>query len=64
MVSILTSYEKAPRGYRNVCIRAYRVNRGQVPRLLEDLQKKAKLLYMVDHRDDFRNVQYSFAQPG
>ena len=61
MVSILTSYEKAPQGYRNVCIRAYRVNRGQLPQLLDDLKRKSKLLYMVDHRADLRNIQYSFA---
>jgi acetoin utilization protein AcuB len=61
MVSILTSYEKAPQGYRNVCIRAYRVNRRELPQLLEDLKKKATLLYMVDHRDDFRDVRFNFA---
>jgi acetoin utilization protein AcuB len=61
MVSIMTSYEKAPRGYRNVCIRAYRVNRHEMPQLLNDLKKKAMLLYVVDHRNDFRNIQYRFA---
>jgi acetoin utilization protein AcuB len=61
MVSILTSFEKAPHGYRNVCIRAYRVNRRELPQLLEDLKKKATLLYMIDHRDDLRDIQYSFA---
>ena len=57
MVSILTSYENAPQGYRNVCIRAYRVNRQELPQLLKDLKKKATLLYMVDHRDDFRDIR-------
>lgn len=61
MVSILTSYEKAPQGYRNVYIRAYRINRQELPQLLEDLKEKATLLYMVDHRDGFRDIQYSFA---
>jgi acetoin utilization protein AcuB len=61
MVSILTSYEKAPQGYRNVCIRAYQINRQQLPQLLEDLKEKAPLLYMVDHRDDLRDIRYSFA---
>jgi acetoin utilization protein AcuB len=61
MVSILTSYEKAPPGYRNVCLRAYRLNRREMPQLLEDLKKKATLLYLVDHREDFRDIRYSFA---
>jgi acetoin utilization protein AcuB len=60
MVSILTSYENAPQGYRNVCIRAYRINRHEIPQLLNDLKKKATLLFMVDHRNDFRDIQYQF----
>jgi acetoin utilization protein AcuB len=40
MVSILTSYEKAPPGQRNVFIRAYRIDRKILPQLLEDLEKK------------------------
>jgi acetoin utilization protein AcuB len=60
IVSILTSYEKAPQGYRNVCIRAYRINRHEMPQLLDDLKKKATLLYLVDHRNDFRDIQYQF----
>jgi acetoin utilization protein AcuB len=61
MVSILNSYEKAPTGHRNVCIRAYQINRQKLPQLLEDLKEKATLLYMVDHREDLRDIRYSFA---
>ncbi len=60
MVSILTSYEKAPPGQRNVCIRAYRIDRKILPQLLEDLEKKATLLHMVDHKEDLRDIRYSF----
>jgi acetoin utilization protein AcuB len=60
MVSILTSYEKAPPGQRNVCIRAYRINRKILPQLLEDLGKKATLVHLVDHREDLRDIRYSF----
>ena len=60
MVSILTSYEKAPPGQRNVCIRAYRIDRKILPQLLEDLEKKATLLHLVDHREDLRDIRYSF----
>jgi len=59
MVSILTSYEKAPPGQRNVCIRAYRIDRKILPQLLEDLEKKATLLHMVDHKEDLRDIRYS-----
>lgn len=61
MVSILNSYEKAPPGHRNVCIRAYQINRQKLPQLLEDLKEKATLLYMVDHREDLRDIRYSIA---
>ena len=60
MVSLLTSHEKAPPGYRNVCIRAYRIDRKILPQLLEDLEKKATLLHLVDHREDLRDIRYSF----
>jgi len=55
LVSILTSYEKAAPGYRNVIIRAYQIDRTNLSPLLKDLKEKATLLYMVDHRDDYRN---------
>ena len=61
MVSLLTSYEKAPPGHRNVCIRAYRIDRQKLPQLLEDMKEKATLLHMVDHREDVRDIRYSFA---
>ncbi len=61
LVSILTSHQKAPPGYRNVCIRAYRIDRKSLPQLLEDLEKKATLLHLVDHREDTRDIRYSFA---
>ena len=60
MVSILTSYEKAPPGQRNVCIRAYKINHQKLPQLLKELEEKATLLYMVDHREDLRDIRYSF----
>ena len=61
IVSILTSYEKAPAGHRNVCIRAYRIDRKTLPQLQFDLKKKATLLHIVDHREDIRDIRYDFA---
>ncbi len=54
LVSILTSYERAPVGYRNVYVRAHSVDRLDLPQLLEELRQKSSVLYFVDHRDDKR----------
>ncbi len=54
LVSILTSYERAPAGFRNVYVRAYDLNREAVPKLLTELREKTTVLYMVDLRDDKR----------
>lgn len=56
MASILSSYEKAPEGHRYVYIRMYDVNREKMPQLKEDLKKKAKVLYIVDSRDNRREI--------
>jgi acetoin utilization protein AcuB len=56
MASILTSYEKAPEGYRNVYIRMYGINRLKLEELKAALKEKATLLYMVDHRNNNREI--------
>ena len=56
LVSILSSYEKAQEGYRNVYIRAFDVDREVLPRLLEELKARAKLLYVVDHQENKREI--------
>ena len=56
MVSILTTYEHAPEGYRKVFIRMYGVERGKLPQLEDDIRKKATLLYVVDHRENRREI--------
>jgi len=56
MASILSSYEKAPEGHRYVYIRMYDVDRQKMPQLKEDLKKKAKVLYIVDSRDNKREI--------
>jgi len=56
MASILSSYEKAPEGHRYVYIRMYDVDREKMPQLKEDLKKKAKVLYIVDSRDNKREI--------
>jgi acetoin utilization protein AcuB len=54
LVSILTSYERAPAGHRHVYVRAYNVDREKMPQLVAELKEKALMLYMVDHREDKR----------
>ena len=56
VVSLYSTNEGVPQGYRHVFIRAYRVNREELDKLKEDLEEKATLLYMVDHRFSTRVV--------
>jgi acetoin utilization protein AcuB len=56
MASILSSYDRAPQGFRHVYIRAYQVDRGKIGAMLEELQATAKLRYMVDHREKRREI--------
>jgi len=54
MVSILSSYDKAPDGYRMVYIRMRNIDRPRLTSLQEALVQKATLLYMVDQRQNQR----------
>lgn len=56
MVSILSSYENVPEGYRKVFIRMYGVARDKLSQLEDDIRKKATLLYVVDHRENRREI--------
>ncbi len=54
--SILSSYEGAPPGSRNVYIRAFNIDRSQMPAVVAELKQKATMLYMVDHRENKREI--------
>jgi acetoin utilization protein AcuB len=56
MASILSTYERAPAGYRNVYLRFYEVSRDRIEDMLKVLKGKAKLRYMVDHRENRRTL--------
>ncbi len=56
IVSIMSSQEYAPEGYRRVYVRTYGVDRGRLQELKKELQSKATMLYFVDHRDNVREV--------
>lgn len=47
--SILTSYKRAPSGYRVVYIRIFDIDRPSLQRLIEEIREKATLIYMIDH---------------
>lgn len=56
IASILGSYEGVPAGYRMVYIRAFDIDRATLQQLQKELQQKAKLYYMVDHRENRREI--------
>jgi acetoin utilization protein AcuB len=56
MVSILSSYDNVPEGFRKVYIRLYSLERSKLPALKEELGKVATLLYIVDHRENKREI--------
>jgi acetoin utilization protein AcuB len=58
MASILSTYERAPEGYRKVYIRMYQVDRTKMGEIIKEFKKNG-LLYMVDHREDKREIYLS-----
>ena len=54
MVSILSSYDKVPEGFRMVYIRMRHIDRHRLASLQERLMEKAALLYMIDQRENRR----------
>jgi acetoin utilization protein AcuB len=56
MISILSSYDGMPAGTRKVFIRMYSITRTDLKSLEDKLKGKAKLLYMVDHRENTRTI--------
>ena len=56
IASILTSYEEAPEGGRKVFIRMYGLDRFKLEELKNELKEKFHLLYMVDNREEKREI--------
>lgn len=56
MASILSSYDRVPQGQRNVYIRMYGIDRSRLDQLIKELKEKATILYMVDHRENRREI--------
>jgi len=51
LVSIVSTYETAAQGYRHVYVRAFNIDRATLPELENELKEKARLLYIVDHKE-------------
>ena len=56
IVSILSTYEGVATGHRKVFIRMLGVERERLLQLEDDLREKATLLYVVDHRENRRQI--------
>jgi len=56
MVSILSSYDKVPDGYRKVFIRMHSIDRSKLKQLQLDLSRMVALIYMVDQRENIREI--------
>ena len=56
VISILSHCGRVPIGYRRVYIRAYGIERSKLEQLKAELKKSADLIYMVDHRENKREI--------
>ena len=56
IMSILSSLDRSPDGHRKVYFRLYGINRYKLSQLKEELGAKATLLYLVDHRENRREI--------
>jgi CBS-domain-containing membrane protein len=56
IASIMTSYKKAPVGYRYGYIQVYNLVPEKLPQLIEVFKKKTSLLYVVDSVQDKKEV--------
>ncbi|MFH2012738.1 MAG: CBS and ACT domain-containing protein [Pseudomonadota bacterium] len=59
MLSIMTSYEHAEEGYRQVYIRMKNIDREKLEKLIDEI-KKFNLLYIVDNQEKTRKIFYEF----
>jgi acetoin utilization protein AcuB len=56
LASILSSYERSPKGFRRVDIRVRGLARAKLQELVDEFLEKAKLLYWVDQRENTRKM--------
>ncbi len=56
LASVLTSYDGVPEGWRKVYIRTYGLERDKLSDLKEKIQQLGKLMYIVDLRENLREI--------
>ncbi|HOI96716.1 MAG TPA: CBS domain-containing protein [Syntrophobacter fumaroxidans] len=56
LASILTTYERTPKGKRRLHIRVRGLDRTELPEIREQLGQKARFLYVVDMRENRREI--------
>ncbi|MGQ9921722.1 MAG: CBS and ACT domain-containing protein [Desulfobacca sp.] len=56
IASIMSSYDRVREGWRNVFIRVYDIDRERLPQLVQDLQQRGNMLYLVDHKENRREI--------
>lgn len=56
IASIMSSCDRAPQGSRLVYLRIYDIDRESYPRLEEEMKRKAPMLFVVDHRENKRQI--------
>lgn len=56
VISILTSDDNLPKGYRKVFLRMSDIDRVRIDAITEELKTKGELIYVIDHRDNVRMV--------
>jgi acetoin utilization protein AcuB len=58
VISILTSDDNLPKGYRKVFMRMSDIDRVRLEAITEELQAKGELIYIIDHHDNIRMVYH------
>jgi len=56
IASILSTYEEVPAGKRIVYVRTYELDRSMLPEMVKEFRDKGTLIYLVDHRDNKRQI--------
>jgi len=56
VASILSSYDNVTSGYRKVYIHLYGIDRSRLPELKSEFIERATLYYIVDHRQNLREL--------
>lgn len=56
IVSIMSTSSGVPKGKRKVYIRGFGIDRENLDKLKERLDQQAKVIYMIDHRENRREI--------